>query len=351
MGGYFGFMRIVSLLPSATEIVALLGAGDSLVGRSHECDWPVEVVRDVPALTASNIGPSVDALRGSPRGAPGKTLGSTPGVLPGTSAEIDGWVGRALEGGGSLYRLDSRRLRELAPEVIITQSLCSVCSIDGDAVRAAAADIPGGCRVLTLNAASFEDMFDDIARVGEAVGREVRARGCIAGLRERFFRVSDHVNAFADPVRTLFLEWTDPMFVAGHWTAQMVERAGGVCALNPTRAMPGAGAGAGGQMAHRLAGPGRRVTREEVEAFNPAAAVVCPCGFDLERVREEYRALCAQAWWCGLDAVRNGRVALVDGNQMFNRPGPRLVDAYEWLVGWLQGVDGVMPAGFPWEVA
>jgi iron complex transport system substrate-binding protein len=330
-------MRIVSLVPSGTEIVALVGAGTSLVGRSHECDWPIGVVKNLPILTT----PRIEA---------GGECAATGGA-GGVSAEIDGHVRAALAAGESLYRLDTKRLRELAPDLIITQSLCSVCSIDLDAVRAAAADMPTKPEILSLNPASFEDVLDDIVRVGDAVGRGPQAREQLARLRERFFTASDHVNAFTDPVPTLVLEWTDPMFVAGHWTAQLIERAGGFCPLNATAPMPGAGAGAGGQMAHRVAGPGRRVSMDEVAAFDPHAVIVCPCGFALERVRAEYAGLRAQPWWSRLKAVRDGRVALVDGNQMFNRPGPRLVDAYEWMVGWLQGVDPLIPAGFPWQRA
>lgn len=267
------------------------------------------------------------------------------------SGEIDGQVRAALAAGEGLYLLDETRLRELAPDLIITQSLCSVCSIDLDAVRRVAETLENKPRLLALNPVSFEDVLDDVLKVGEAVGRIEEARRQLSWLRERFFRASDHVNGFTDPVPTLFLEWTEPMFVAGHWTAQLVERAGGFCPLNATTPMEGAGAGAGGQMAHRIAGPGKVVTREEVEAMDPRAVIVCPCGFGLERVRAEYSGLCAQTWWTRRRAVREGRVALVDGNQMFNRPGPRLVEAYEWMVGWINGVDSLIPAGFPWERA
>lgn len=335
--------RIVSLVPSATEMVALVGAGTALVGRSHECDWPTGVVEGLPILTA----PRIEA-GGSPDAGPGGVSG---GVCGGVSAEIDGQVRAALAAGEGLYLLDEGWLRELAPDLIITQSLCSVCSIDLNTVRRVADDLPSRPRVLSLNPASFEDVLDDVLKVGDAVGRVEESRRALAQLRERFFRASDHVNGFTDPVPTLFLEWTEPMFAAGHWTAQLVERAGGFCPLNPTKPMEGAGAGAGGQMAHRIAGPGRVVTQEQVVAMEPRAVVVCPCGFGLPRVRAEYAALRAQGWWSCLRAVRDGRVALVDGNQMFNRPGPRLVDAYEWLVGWLNGVDSLMPAGFPWEKA
>lgn len=323
-------MRIVSLVPSATEIVALLTDGapghPALVGRSHECDWPEPFVRDVPILTA-------------------------PRVTPGASSEIDAQVRAALAASESLYRLDTARLRELRPDLVVTQSLCSVCSIDADQVRAALDALPNRPPMVTLNPTAFEHLFDDVLTVGAALDRERAARTAVAALRERFFAASDHVNAWDAPIPTLFLEWTDPMFVAGHWTAQLLERAGGVCPLNPTAPMPNAGAGAGGQSAHRTAGPGRVVTPEEVIAMRPEAVVICPCGYDLAHTVSAYRELHASAWWRELPAVRRGRVALVDGNQMFNRPGPRLVDAYEWLVGWLHDLPALMPAGFPWHPA
>ncbi len=322
-------MRIVSLVPSATEIIALLSepggrAAHRLVGRSHECDWPTTLVRDVPILTA-------------------------PRITADGPAEIDAQVRAALAASESLYRLDTQRLRQLRPDLVVTQSLCSVCSIDANEVRRALEDLRPPPHLLTLNPASFEDLFDDILKVGRAMDREPAAQRTVAALRERFFAASDHVSPWAAPIPTLFLEWTDPMFVAGHWTAQLIERAGGASPLNPTTPMPGAGAGAGGQAAHRVAGPGRRVSVDEVVAMRPEAVIVCPCGFDLDAAARAHDELQNCDWWRGLPAVRRGRVALVDGNQMFNRPGPRLVDAYQWLVAWLHGVESVMPRAFPWH--
>lgn len=318
-------MRIVSLIPSATEIVALVGAADDLVGRSHECDWPPNL-SDRPILTAPTFEFS-------------------------SSAEVDANVSRSISAGESLYRLDSARLHELRPDLIITQSLCSVCSIDEGSVHATIADLPKKPEVLALNPASFEDVLDDIIRVGHACGRPDTAFRAVTQLRERFFRASDHMNAFADPVPTAFLEWTDPLFVAGHWTPQLIERAGGEHRLNPTHAMAHSGAGAGGQMAHRVAGPGRVISIEDLVTSRPRALIVSPCGLDLDRTARELAPLQAQTWWQQLPAVKNGKVAIVDGNQMFSRPGPRLVDAYEWLVGWLNDVPDLVPRDFPWRPA
>ncbi|MBN8644709.1 MAG: ABC transporter substrate-binding protein [Planctomycetes bacterium] len=316
-------MRIVSLVPSATEIIALLGAGHLLVARSHECDYPEEL-SNLPVLTAASF-----------RG--------------GSAGEIDARVAAAVSQGQSLYLLDTQRLRELRPDLIVTQSLCSVCSIDLPSVEATARSLESPARVVTLNPATFEDVLDDITRIGAALNLQARARETLIALRERFFRASDHVNGFAARERVVFLEWTDPPYAAGHWTAQLIERAGADHPLNPTTAMAGAGAGAGGQMAHRMAPPGRRVRPEDISAADPDAIIVCPCGLSLRAVEAEAATLSNQSWWKGLRAVKNGRVALVDGNQMFNRPGPRLVDAYEFLVGWLNGADALIPPGFPWK--
>lgn len=320
-------MRIASLLPSATEIVALLGAGDLLVARSHECDQPPSV-RRLPSLTS-------------------------PLTRYTTSADVDRGVSASLSTGASLYRLDVDTLHALAPDLIITQDLCRVCSVDLGTVRAAAASMSRPPAVLSLNPHSFEDVLDDIARVAEALGPPYpqRAARAIVALRERFFRAADHVNAFADPVPTLFMEWTDPPYIAGHWTAQLIERAGGEHTLNPTSPMPGAGAGAGGQMAHRTAPPSRRVTPDQIVASAPRAVIICPCGLSLGRVRHELSELARHDWWRQLPAVTSRRVALVDGNLMFNRPSPSLVTAYEWLVAWLNHVPELIPDAFPWAPA
>lgn len=317
-------MRVVSLLPSATETLCLIGGEGLLVGRSHECDFPTGVLRR-PILTAQVT-----------------RAGSDPG-------EIDREVSAALSEGRSLYRLDTERLRDLRPDVILTQDLCAVCSIDPETVRAVAAQMDPVPRVVSLNPATFEGVLDDVITIGGAVGLVEAARTAAVALRERFFRASDFVNAFAPRPTAVFLEWTHPLFVGGHWTPQLVERAGAEHPLNRTSAMPGAGAGAGGQMAHRVAGKSIRVAPEQVEGASPDAVIVCPCGVPLDEVPRHLEAVQDAAWWRSLPAVQRGRVALVDGNQMFNRPGPRLVDAYEWLVGWLNDRPDLIPAGFPWR--
>ncbi|TVQ33131.1 MAG: cobalamin-binding protein [Phycisphaeraceae bacterium] len=315
-------MRIVSLLPSATETLCLVGGSRYLVGRSHECDFPPQI-HDRPILT-------------------GQITDFT------TSAEVDRAVSEAMASGSSLYTLDTRRLAALRPDLILTQDLCEVCSIDLNTVRAAAAGMDPAPTVVSLNPGSFEEVLDDVLTVGRAAGLEAEARAALVGLRERFFRAADHVTPYTDGPRVAFLEWTDPIFVGGHWTPQLVERAGAAHPLNPTKAIEGSGSGEGAQQAHRIAGKSRRIEAEALIASEPEAIIVCPCGLTLEQAREETRLLAEQSWWRELPAVRAGRVAVVDGSQMFNRPGPRLVDAYEWLVGWLNDRPELIPKGFPW---
>lgn len=325
-------MRVVSLLPSATETLArIIGSGGrsgvELVGRSHECDFPADFA-DRPVLTRA-----------------------AHAFADLSSSEIDGAVSSSLSEGRTLYEVDGALLRDLRPDLILTQDLCSVCSIDLASVRRIAAELRPQPAILSLNPGSFEDVLDDVLRVGAAVGLPDRAMEVVVGLRERFFRASELVTPYVEGPRALLLEWTDPPFVGGHWTPQLIERAGASHPLNPTAPMAGAGAGEGGQMAFRVAGASRRTTPEAIEAMAPQAVVIAPCGYSLERTEEDYLALREQAWWRRLPAVREGRVALVDGNQMFNRPGPRLVDAYEWLVGWLHDRPEIIPEGFPWRVA
>jgi len=319
-------MRVVSLLPSATEILAFVGGDTMLVGRSHECDHPASVAR-LPVLTSS------------------RTTYTTAGAVDRQVREMLAQTDTAT----SLYHLDADRLRDLRPDLILTQNLCRVCSIDLHTVRAAAESMVQRPRILSLDPHSFEDVLDDILRIGEAIGHETQATSAVVRVRERFHTAADHVNPFTEPVRVLFLEWTDPVFVGGHWTPQLIERAGGSHPLNPTHPLPGSGDGSGAQGAFRVAGPSRQATPEEIAESDPDVVIIAPCGLTLDVVRAEARNLMDRSWFRSLRAMRDGRVALVDGNQMFNRPGPRLVDAFEFLVGYLNQVPERIPSDFPWE--
>lgn len=307
--GYDAGMRVVSLLPSATEVLCAIGAADLLVGRSHECDAPHSIT-DRPILTSQRIQASGDGQS--------------------ASGEIDTQVREALQRGESLYVLDVDRLRELAPEVILTQDLCAVCSIDLNTVRSVAAKMDPQPRIVSLNPHSIEDVFDDLLRVGEAVGREQDAERAMVSMRERYWTARDYVNPYADGVEVAFLEWMDPLFVGGHWTPQLIEAAGGRHSLNPAGATS------------------REVEPHELVGSLPERIIICPCGYDLAAIESELPTLTGAEWWQRLSAVRNGQVVMVDGNQMFNRPGPRLVDAYCWLVSWLNDRPDVPGVGdFP----
>ena len=299
--------RVVSLLPSATEILVLIGGRPLLVGRSHECDFPPDL-SGVPVVTASRI-------------------------ATGTSAEIHDAVQGALgTGGQGLYQLDAARIAALGPDVILTQDLCEVCSVDLGTVERLAATLSTRPAVVSLNPASLADVLDDVLRVGTAVGLERAAEDAVVQLRERYWSAVDFVNGYVPGPEVAVLEWTDPPFVAGHWTPALVEAAGGRHSI-----------GAAGARS-------RQVTPDELLAAAPERVVICPCGLDLPRIRKELPALLAQPWWAALPAVRSGRpenVMVVDGNQMFSRPGPRLVDAFRWLVAWLQERPELSPPGFP----
>jgi len=326
-------MRVVSLLPSATELLCAIGGPAAnpdlgglsvLVGRSHECDYPPAIL-PLPVLTGQ---------RTDPAAAP---------------ADIDRAVRAQLAGGHSLYWLDTDLLSGLKPDLILTQDLCRVCSIDLEAVRTLAAGLKPRPEILSLNPQGLEDVLDDLLNVGEAVGLASEASIAVVALRDRLFRAMDYVNPYEDGPSVAFLEWTDPLFIGGHWTPQLIERAGGRHPLNPTTATPGSGSASGPQAASRTAGPSICIPPDALVATRPDALIICPCGIPLDRVRQMAAAMALKPWWRDLPAVRSGRVALVDGNQMFNRPGPRLVNAFEWLVGWLNDRPHLIPTDFPWE--
>ena len=299
-------MRVVSLLPSATELLCFIGGEHLLVGRSHECDYPVSIAH-LPVLTGQI------------------TMG-------GTSAEIDSQVREALgsgSGGAYLYRLDERLLQQLRPDVILTQDLCEVCSIDLRTVQRTAAEMSPAPRIVSLNPKSLEDVFDDLLVVGTAVEMPERARAAVVALRERYWSARDFVNLYVEGPEVAFLEWMDPLFIGGHWTPQLIITAGA---------------------RHSLNAPGkksRKISPEELVEAMPQRLIICPCGFGLRAIRSELHALTGQRWWKTLPAVLDEQVMLVDGNQMFNRPGPRLVDAFCWLVSWINDRTELMPLDFP----
>lgn len=331
-------MRVVSLLPSATEIICRVGGAHTLVGVSHECDHPAASVAGLPVLTS-----------GRASYAPESGL---------TSSAVDEIVRTDRARGESLYRLDDALLAQLRPDVIVTQDLCDVCSIDLDEVRRVAdriAESQGSKRpeIVSLNPHTFEGVLDDHLTVGNAIGCAEGAREAVVEMRAAFYEAENHVNPYTDGPIVGFLEWTDPLFVAGHWTVELIERAAGRHPLNESVPVPGTGLSLGPQRGERRAGKSIAVPPELFAATKPDALVICPCGLTLDQAEAEARNLRdrarEQGWWNSLPAVQQGRVVVVDGNQMFNRPGPRLVDAFRWLVGWLNDRPELIPDGFPWE--
>ena len=281
-------MRIVSLLPSATEIVYALGLDDELVGVTHECDYPPQA-RLKPAVTTSALAdPSL------------------------TSREIDARVAEQRASGEGTYGLNVELVAELRPDLILTQGLCDVCAVPHGLVRRAVPKLPTKPHVYSLDPAGIGDVLSDVKTVGDATGRQARARGVIAGLRARIDDVTLR-SAGAPPRRVFCLEWLDPPWTAGHWVPEMVGMAGGYDVL-----------GGIGQ-------PSRRTTWEEIARFAPEILVLMPCGFNLERTLRERERTPFPAEWSALPAVRADQVYAVDGSAYFNRPGPRLVDGLELL--------------------
>lgn len=277
-------MRVVSLLPSATEIVAALGALESLVGVTHECDHPAQV--------ASRLRVTRSLVDG----------GAPPGVV---DAEV-----RTLAGAGtSLYALDETGIRDLRPELILTQALCDVCAVMETDVRALAARLAPEPRVLSLSASTLDGVFADIVNVARAMELDDEGEELVAGMRARMFAVHEVLKAARAPrPRVAMLEWTDPLFAAGHWVPEMIRRAGGI----DTLASPGEHS--------------RVVTPEVVAAAAPDLVIVAPCGYGVERAADEARRLVASTAW----AVAGGAaVWALDGNALTSRPGPRLVDGIE----------------------
>ena len=281
-------MRIVSLLPSATEIVCCVGLQPSLVGVTHECDFPVGVA-DLPVVTTSKI----------PKGL--------------ASRDIDTMVRTQLESDAALYSLKMEVLEELKPDLIISQSLCDVCAVAANEVEAAACQLPGRPRVLNLEPASLEDVFGTVIEVGRAAECENRARQTVSGLQARVDCVRQKASSSRKRPRVAVLEWLDPLFNAGHWTPQLVDFAGGIDCLG------------------NLFEPSSTISLDQLSDADPDVIVVALCGFNVERSRQDVTSIETRPEWQRLRAVRSGNVHVVDGNAYFSRPGPRLVDSLELL--------------------
>jgi iron complex transport system substrate-binding protein len=278
-------VRIVSLLPSATEILFAIGAGDEVVGVTHECDFPPEAIAR-PHLTSSAL------------------------PAAGSSAEIDRHVRRSLHEGSSLYHLNAELLEELAPDLIVTQELCAVCAVSYDIVQRAVRRLRGDPRLISLEPSSLDDVFATIAYLGELTDRAMGANKLLTHLHARVHNLR-RITAQRQRSRLLVLEWTDPPMSGGHWTPGLVELAGATPVLG--------NAGGNSQV----------LTWQQIADADPDAIVVGPCGFDLARTHAAIADLRNNATWRALRAVREGRVYPIDGSAYLNRPGPRLVDTAE----------------------
>lgn len=286
-------MRIVSLLPSATEIVCALGLGEELVGVTHECDWPPEVV-GLPVMTSSVF--DLAAAR---------------------SGEIHRLVSDAVHGGSSLYALDEAALEDAAPDLILTQELCAVCAVSYREVNEVARAIDADVTVVSLEPTSIEGIFNTISTVGAMADAEDAAVELVESLRTRLgvveTRVQERRAEGHDAPRVVGVEWLDPPFAVGHWVPEQIRRAGGWDLL--------------GQDGEKS----RQTDWAEIVDVDPEMIVLMPCGYHLRETVDEWERTPRPIGWRSIEAVRRGNVFAVDGSSYFSRPGPRVVDGIEML--------------------
>jgi iron complex transport system substrate-binding protein len=278
-------MRIVSLLPSATDIVCSLGLEDQLVGRTHECDWPPGIER-VPAVTSDVLATHEMSSR-----------------------QIDTAIDSAAHSGSSIYGLDTAALDRAKPDLIITQELCEVCAVSYSDVQRAARLMDADTKIVSLEPTSIDDIFENILLVGELTGATDRAREVVEDGRAR-------LRALAAPAqrpRVACIEWLDPIFAGGHWVPDQVEAAGGDDVLGPRGK------------------PSYEIPWDAVLEARPDVLVLMPCGMPIGRTTSELDAITQREGYEQLPAARNGRVFAVDGSSFFNRPGPRVVRGAEIL--------------------
>lgn len=279
--------RVVSLLPSATEIVAALGFADALVGRSHECDFPEEVV-ELPVCTEPKLNPAAP------------------------SEEIHRSVEALLSQALSVYRVDSEALRALEPTHVVTQVQCEVCAVSLEEVEAALSGWTGARPRLTpLNPSRLADVFDDVRRVAAALDVPRRGERLVEGLAGRMESIARKAGALPSRARVATVEWLSPLMTAGNWMPELIAMAGGIDLLG------------------RAGAHSRWIAWEELRAADPDVLLVFPCGFRLDRVESEIGLLAGLPGFADLRAARGGRVYLAESNQFFNRPGPRLAETLE----------------------
>jgi iron complex transport system substrate-binding protein len=281
--------RVVSLIASATEIICALGARDLLVGRSHECDFPPGVSR-LPPLTEPKL------------------------PVTGTSYDIDARVKAILQEGLSVYRVDAKKLEALRPDVIVTQDHCEVCAVSLKDVEAALHAWSGRrVEIVPLKPDSLSDIWEDIAKVARALGRERQGECLVKQLKARMGSIARQSDTARTRPRSAMLEWIDPLMAGGNWMPELVQMAGGENLF-----------GVAGQ-------PSPWLEWDQIVAANPDVVLVHPCGFDIARTLQEMPLLERRPGWRELKAVQSGRIFVADGNQYFNRPGPRIDESLEIL--------------------
>jgi len=281
--------RIVSLLASATEIVCALGFEQHLVGRSHECDFP-EHVRRLPVCTSPKF------------------------PIEGSSYQIDQRVKALLQEATSVYRVDAEMLRQLRPDLIVTQTQCEVCAVSQKDVEAALYSwLDTRPQLVSLHPDCLDDVWRDIQQVAQALDVPEVGQTVVHRLQERVQRIAESANACPTRSTVACIEWLDPLMASGNWMPELVEQAGGVNLF-----------GQAGKHAPWL-------EWDELCRQNPEVILILPCGFDILRTEQEMPLLTSRPGWSHLRAVQSGQVYLLDGNQYFNRPGPRLVESLEIL--------------------
>ncbi|MFO0943738.1 MAG: cobalamin-binding protein [Pirellulales bacterium] len=273
-------MRIVSLLPSATEIICGLGLRENLVGVTHECDFPADV-RELPHVTHSKISATA------------------------TSAQIDNAVREQLRGQSSLYALDQKLLESLEPDLIVTQTLCEVCAVAESEVQRAIANLKNRPKILNLEPLTLGDLYHSIHQVAHAANCPDRGEEYVSSLRHRVNSVVARNQDLKSRPRTLILEWIDPLFCAGHWNPELVELAGGR------------------EMIGKIGERSKSISWQDLVATSPEFMMIACCGFNIERTLQDIPLLELHAEWSLLPCVRSNRVYVVDGSAYFNRPGPR----------------------------
>jgi iron complex transport system substrate-binding protein len=280
--------RVISLLPGATEIICALGAADQLVGRSHECDYPPEI-RSLPACTSAKMDSGAD------------------------SQTIDREIKTLIASGSGVYRIDTETLRRLKPDVIVTQAQCEVCAVSLQEVEASVGDWRRRPEIVSLSPSRLADIWEDIRRVANALDLAEHGREVLRGLKNRVVNIIEKTCQLQPRPSVCCVEWIEPLMAAGNWMPELVELAAGKDVLGE---------------------PGKHsawTNWETLQRLNPEVIVAMPCGFGLERTRVEMAALTKKTGWEKLAAVKNNRVYVTDGNQYFNRPGPRIVESLEIL--------------------